>query len=519
MNRSMKPHAVLMGMLLTVAALLTTALCPVFADPPRVFRVIYNQDCSHVFGQVAKQGRAIKPDDIDRMVDEVVDGGAELILINPNGQIGRVNYPSRAWQPYWGKREKIGGGLAQMKHLADGGHDYLALSLAKCRGRGIAAGVSLRMNDTHDTPWPDRSVHSDFWRAHPEWWIEAAYRPQGDYMTVRAMDYRQPAVREYFLRLIREIVTDYSPDVLELDFMRFPLYFPPGVARECNDVMSGFVKEVRALLGEDRLLYVRAPVTVASGLEYGLDYAAWAREGLIDGVTVAAHFNTAWDIDMASWRRAVGGRVALYACAESSAYSPDGGRNYVMGLDEKLLRGFAAANRGQGADGIYLFNFFCAREWTGREPLFAALAQLADPATLVGRPKTYCLTAAAGTWHLPECDGPLQVPRTIGPRESQAFRLVMGAEPPGLSVDVEVVTATAADPANVSLHANEQLAGEATSGEAAPGAANSLVFRAASGVFRSGFNTLVIRNNGPPLTVRAVVVRVREQPHAVPVGD
>ena len=121
MNRSVKPHAVLMGMLLTVTALLTTALCPVFASPPRVFRVIYNQDCSHVFGLVAKQGRAIKPDDIDRMVDEVVDGGAELMLINPNGQIGRVNYPSRAWQPYWDKREKIGGGLAQMKHLADGG--------------------------------------------------------------------------------------------------------------------------------------------------------------------------------------------------------------------------------------------------------------------------------------------------------------------------------------------------------------------------------------------------------------
>lgn len=519
LNRFVKAHGELVVTLLITAALLTSRPCPALAGPPRVFRVIYNQDCSHVFGQVAKQGRAIKPDDIHRMVDEVVDGGAELMLINPNGQIGRANYPSRVWQTYWDKRENIGGGLAQMKHLADGGHDYLALSLAKCRGRGIAAGVSVRMNDTHDTPWPDRPVHSDFWRAHPEWWIEAPYRPEGDYSIVRAMDYRRPEVREYFLALIREIVTDYSPDVLELDFMRFPLYFPPDVARECNDVMSGFVKEVRVLLGEDRLLYVRAPVTVASGLEYGLDYATWAREGLIDGVTVAAHFNTAWDIDMASWRRAVGERVALYACAESSAYSPDGGRNDVMGLDEKLLRGFAAANRAQGADGIYLFNFFCAREWTGRQPLFSAIGQLADPAGLEGKPKTYCLTAAAGTWHLPESDGPLQVPRTIGPRESQVFRLLMGTEPPGLPVDVEIVTAAAADPAKVRLHVNEQLAGEATAGEAAPGAANSLVFRATSDLLRSGSNALVVRNDGPPLTVRAVVARVRERPHSVPGGN
>jgi len=55
MNRSMKPHAVLMGMLLTVAALLTTALCPVFAGPPRVFRVIYNQDCSHAFDHLSRR--------------------------------------------------------------------------------------------------------------------------------------------------------------------------------------------------------------------------------------------------------------------------------------------------------------------------------------------------------------------------------------------------------------------------------------------------------------------------------
>jgi hypothetical protein len=38
--------------------------------------------------------------------------------------------------------------------------------------------------------------------------------------------------REYFLALIRGITTDYSPDVLELDFMRFPLDFPASVARE-----------------------------------------------------------------------------------------------------------------------------------------------------------------------------------------------------------------------------------------------------------------------------------------------
>jgi len=144
MNRFVKAHGELVVTLLITAALLTSRPCPALAGPPRVFRVIYNQDCSHVFGHVAKQGRAIKPDDIHRMVDEVVDGGAELMLINPNGQIGRANYPSRVWQTYWDKRENIGGGLAQMKHLADGDTTILPSRLPSAGGgaspRGFRCG-------------------------------------------------------------------------------------------------------------------------------------------------------------------------------------------------------------------------------------------------------------------------------------------------------------------------------------------------------------------------------------------
>jgi hypothetical protein len=39
----------------------------------------------------------ITPADVDRMVEKVAEGGADLMLLNPNSQIGRVNYPSQVW--------------------------------------------------------------------------------------------------------------------------------------------------------------------------------------------------------------------------------------------------------------------------------------------------------------------------------------------------------------------------------------------------------------------------------------
>jgi uncharacterized lipoprotein YddW (UPF0748 family) len=57
-------------------------------------------------------------------------------------------------------------------------------------------------------------------RAHLDWRLSAPYRLKGPYTTVHPLDYGQAEVRAYFMALIREIVTEYKPDALELDFMR-----------------------------------------------------------------------------------------------------------------------------------------------------------------------------------------------------------------------------------------------------------------------------------------------------------
>ena len=45
------------------------------------YRMIYNQDCSNLF-VITKE--PIEPHHVETMVDQVADGGADVMLINPN---------------------------------------------------------------------------------------------------------------------------------------------------------------------------------------------------------------------------------------------------------------------------------------------------------------------------------------------------------------------------------------------------------------------------------------------------
>ena len=45
----------------------------------------------------------MQPKYLDLLVNEVADGGADVLMFNPNGQT--VVYPSKAWQTMWKKYE------------------------------------------------------------------------------------------------------------------------------------------------------------------------------------------------------------------------------------------------------------------------------------------------------------------------------------------------------------------------------------------------------------------------------
>jgi hypothetical protein len=487
-------------------------------------RVLYNQDCTNLFA-ITKE--PITPGHVDRMVDEVALGGADVMLINPNAQ--RVNYPSRVWQTFWdgyepGKTaffgpvnpEEIPGRekwVVQMKQLADQGCDYVERALARCRERGITPGISIRMNDMHDAPSPGTHLFGRFYMEHPECYLDNG--PVCGW-SAKGLNYEHPAVHEHFLALIRELVGRYDVEVLELDFLRFHCYFPRNDFARHAAIMTGFIRSVRQVLGASGrkvALMARVPASPAAAYELGFDVATWAREGLIDAVSAGGFLITQWALDVAGYRECVGERVAVYACTDYAAdRRPD---LPVRGLpvEPALLRGFAAAHLAAGADGVEMFNFFCAREqgWEKDplEPAFPILRELGSLEGLRGVEKAYTVTSG---WVQGEVDGCIQVPLVLETGRPRELRLLLSAEPFSATVQVSVLLSGSRVQAEaVWLQVNVTAIGpgrEAVSYALKQGGLHELLFAVPAHALKDGCNRFVLRNEGEQVTLASLDVRV-----------
>ena len=488
-------------------------------------RLLYNQDSTDLFYRTAEP---ITPAHVDAMVDEVADAGVDLMLVNANSQ--RTNYPSRVWMTFWdgfdpacedqaeflgpvprGEAERREHCVRQLHRLASLGCDYLERALARCRQRGLASGVSIRMNDMHDRTKAYSHLFSRFYLEHPEMRIPGAAchgrAPLG-------LDYRCEAVREHFLALIREIATEYDFDVLELDFLRFPIHFPRPASDEDRASMVDFVGEVRGLLPPERRLTLRVAATPDAAFELGFDLEVLAREGLVDAVVFGMFFNTGWELPVEAFRERVGDGVALYPTLEYTADRRSGLPFRIMATDPKLLRGFASAYLAGGADGVYLFNFFVVREQAEPdEPRFHDLPELKSLDTLRGKAKTYLTTAGLVSL---EAGLPLQVPLRMTPHETRAFEMRLASEPPGVAVRIEVTFRGEVDAERLWLGLNGTPLGHPvvvvpeTIGDAR---IERAVFRALAEALRDGANLIVLRYDGlarddTPLDVLGLEVHV-----------
>lgn len=497
------------------------------------YYVIYNQDCTNLF-HITKE--PITPAHVDRMVDEVAGGGADVLLVNPQAQ--RVNYPSKVWQTFWdgyvpgdctffgpvpdaevADREHW---VAQMKRLTDQGCDYLAHTLARCRQQHIAPGITVRMNDMHDAPTPGTHLFSRFYMEHPE--LHLHNDPFCSWAAT-GLNYEYPESREHYLVLIRELVQDYDCDVLELDFLRFHCYFPrEDFARHCA-IMTEFVREVRATLdatGRCIALLARVAASPAAAYELGFDIAAWAHDQLVDGISMGAFLNTQWHVPIAAFRTLVGDDVALYPCMDYIADRRPGLPAREMPIEPELLRGFTAGHLAAGADGIALFNFFCVREVDAsnpllvhpvspRDPSFATLHDLRALAPLRGMKKRHTIMSG---WGIAETDGVLQVPLTIEWSQVRAVQMLLASEPEGTRVEAVVLFTGGATicPEQLWLQVNNTPVGPAQSVENLPAPAKDIrqaIFVVPPAALRDGNNELALRNEGEALTIISIDVDVQ----------
>ncbi len=308
------------------------------------------------------------PENIDRFVDVRAALGVTDLFVNVNCQ--RTNYRSNVWeslwdgydpkagddQPFWGPiapTDKRGrSGVLNSMALFEQGCDYPKRMIDRARKNQVSPWISLRMNDAHAEGQPDNPYHSTFWRSHPEW----RFPHYG-------LDYEQPEVREHYMKLVREVCSRYDLDGLELDYVRFWLYFRAGREQEGVKLMAAFVEEARQAtqgaakrLGHPVKLAVRVPTSPWIARRHGLDAVAWAKAGLVDMIIPSPFWPSAdSDIPIETWKgMLIGTKVEVPMGMEAGIFS--GASPWRCPMMHEELRGLMVSGLHRGADAIYLFN-------------------------------------------------------------------------------------------------------------------------------------------------------------------
>jgi len=481
-------------------------------------RVIYNEDDSILFYEVSGRKERITPEHVDRMVDEVADGGADVLLVCPGAQ--KVNYPSKVWERYWDNEEFQGTRewsqyFGKQKELAQQ-CDYLERALARCRQRGIVPGVTIRMNDMHGFPqWPKSPMFSRFYMEHPEWQLDGRHPARG--YASRGLNYAIPEVRDHYMALIREIASEYDIEVLELDFNRFPAYFYRDNIEQHCATMTEFIAEVRNTVdatGREITLLPRIAATPGGALGLGLDVQAWAQQGIIDGITPSQFLNTGWELPIDQFRRLVGPDVAVYAGTDAQAFIWDGLSRVDLALNRELLRGFAAGYLASGADGVNLFNFFTCRQPNQpqpQQPLFEVLAEMGNLESLRSQERRHAITSG---FQMVESDLPRQVPVELSRGQSRKFCITLAAEGPEVQGSVLITFDGTAHSDDLWLYLNDQPIGCATQvveGEQGKFRSQEAAFDLPHGVVRDGANEVIVRCENTTIRIVGLEVRFAEK--------
>lgn len=371
------------------------------------------------------------------LVDQYQGLGVTHIFWNVNYQ--RVGYRSAVWPSYWDDPDPEKNITSWPRSYYElhklGIDDIFAVVIPRCREQNISPWVSLRMNDHHYTSNP--TCVSELFIKHPEL---RTNKGQG------LWNYTRPDVRDFYLKLLVEVLQRYDVEGIELDWVRTPPRFEADERERGRACLTEFVRAARreteaaaARRGHPVRLAVRVPDTPEFALGLGFDAAGWGREGLIDMIIPCGWWNGFEDIPVEEWRAALGpaagkcqlvpGTACTYACTK---------KGFMMERNLAAMRGFVAAMFDRGADGLYLFNHFApvhfnikARTPEGKpfnECTQGDLLRAAgDPAGAVTAPRVHALSIHD---QIPEKSSYQQpLPAVLAPQQTLVFQLHTGPKP------------------------------------------------------------------------------------------
>jgi hypothetical protein len=422
-------------------------------QPP--YRVIFNCDGHAVFKDASG--------DLDRWIQNLfgpLENSHVDALFWCDGAGGNTaNYDSQVLEL---TGERIGKVDPNLRRMIDEGNDPPKVVVREAKKRGMDVFYSFRINDIHDAlrPPADSVELPRFKVEHPEWLIgEKRYGNVTSFST--ALNFAVPEVRDLKFRVIEEIFRRYDFDGLEIDFLRSPPYFLPGKELESSPILTQFLMRVRKHLDQCALqrgrpvrLAVRVDESWAACRLDGFDVPDWIDKGLIDYLILGSGVI---DIEVEEFKRlAEPAGVPVYPCLYGwpSKYSP---------IPCPLAAGLALVYWHQGADGIYLFNWFPHAQNNSEASgayMTELLKQLGDPNTLRANQRQLMFAADRGRPHkeyphnwmhcvLPAAlpaDGHLEVSIRVG----EDFRRASAA--PSITLRLEVENLQTGDVLEVTLN-------------------------------------------------------------------
>ena len=484
MNRT---FARLLGLSLCCAATLISALSCSSNKQQSAdrHRLIHNNDGSDALLNRWFGGTPVHKADIDRYVDMVAEtpkGKTQVTTFMMCTGSDFIYYPGSKYGRYFG--DDLNGTLPYadsatkqlwqlagqgVRNLQAEGTDVIKASLERAKMHGMEAFISFRMNDLHfaDTASGNRATFPDFWFEHPEYWTHDT--TQG-WHSGQAFDFSYPEVRQHKLNIIKEQLERYDMiDGYELDFMRFIVLFKTGEGREKAPLITEMVREIKhtidslsAVRGHKILLAVRVPVTVEGALDKGLDVKQWADEGLIDFVTIGVHWRGDTGIPVAKFRKEFGhNEIPLYASIDDGGYLP---REFYS---DGMYRGMASHILGEGADGVYLFNYYFGDLYNRQQnnlPLLEEgglvrrtrtpelLNEIGSLATLQGRNKIYCMSD--GVTDAYRALGAAQLPVAVSSGRATTLTIQIADSLKSYTPEEIILFVRTDRPANINLEVN-----------------------------------------------------------------
>jgi len=266
------------------------------ADPPgRQARTVYNDDAQVLREAPAKNPAPFIKAWLDRESAAVPFSTFVFLACTPD----ICFYDTKAGEEY-GARRKTDDHLyiRSMRALKRQNTDALRLVTEHMQAKGKEVLAAVRMSDTHHTRLNTfDDLCPQFAIDHPEYVIK---QPDGR-SNETALDYSLAEVRDHRMGIMKEIITNYPVDGLELNFVRWAKHFPRDQGREKAPIMTRYVERIRRMMdnsgrkrknGKRLTLGIRVPESLHTCWLAGVDIKTWVKKGWIDFVVISTWNNT-----------------------------------------------------------------------------------------------------------------------------------------------------------------------------------------------------------------------------------